>query len=75
MTCEPVIWVRMEYIDFGPYMCNSISFCGHGLLKPHVICGKINVPCDGTRKNVAHKRFGLDIIEIRMMKNIWANKS
>jgi hypothetical protein len=39
-----------------------------------VICGKINVPYDGQRKNVAHKRVGLDIIEIRIMKKHMGQK-
>jgi hypothetical protein len=70
-----LLFGREWNIDLGPYLCNPICFSPHGLLKQHVICRKINVPCDGPRKNVAHERVGLDIIEIRIMKNIWAKKS
>jgi len=49
-------------------MCNLIYFCAHGLLKKHVICGKIIVPCNRPRKKVAHKKAGFDIIEMRIMK-------
>jgi len=39
------------------------------------ICGKENVPCNGSRKNMAHKRVVLDRVEIRIMKKQMGQKN